>query len=52
MYVTLLALIGAWWVGCQLGALLAKAYHWHARRRRQRNELVVDEWLCRVRRGR
>lgn len=50
MYVTILAFVGAWWIGCQLGELIARAYHWHQRRRRRRNTLVVDEWLSRVRR--
>lgn len=52
MYVTILetlALVGGWFIGWKVGELAISAWRW---RQRRRNELEVDEWLSRVRRGR
>lgn len=52
MYVTIietLALVGGWCIGWKVGSMAFAAWDRHKRRR---NELVVDEWLSRVRRGR
>lgn len=44
-----LALGAGWFIGWKVGELAISVWRW---RQRRRNELVVDEWLSRVRRRR